>query len=409
MKSKFTCISIMVFGVILFGMPAIYAADVQPEHADSAYPAAMEDHIAALEEIAANRDAVIEELVQKWFMDIPDWEAEFKSLLNLANDSKLLAILNAENYAEVQAVLSGGTPDFYSADSMADPFALGDSDNDFVYTAVKPCRIVDTRIAGGKISSGGSRGFYVYGSGSHMSPQGGNSAGCTSPKGEPRAVHINIVAVESADSGWLTVWPYGASKPLAGVLNYSPGKTDPISNAFTVKTGYALARDISVYAHKTTHVVADVMGYYYHGEPIKIVAAASTGTQAGGVTVTDSYTTLVSKAVYIPANGRIILMGEASWHNSGSKYLQCQFLEYAPLGLQVDSWFWDAGDDDSVGEHHQTRFFYKTVSSGAKTYSLRCRRINGIARAYFRNLTIQFIREGLKTPIGITNGSTAID
>ena len=93
-----------------------------------------------------------------------------------------------------------------------------------------------------------------------MSAQGGNSAGCTSPRGEPRAVHMNIVAVNSVDSGFLTVWPYGTSKPLAGVLNYYPGRTDPISNAFTVKTGFALARDINVYAHKSTHVVSDVMG-----------------------------------------------------------------------------------------------------------------------------------------------------
>ena len=335
-----------------------------------------------------------------WFMGIPDWEAEFKSLLNLANDSKLLAILNAENYAEVQAILSGGTPALYSADSMADPFTLGDGDKDFVYTPVKPCHIVDTRIAGGKISSGGSRGFYVHGSGGQLTSQGGNSAGCTSLRGEPRAVHINIVAVESADSGWLTVWPYGASKPLAGVLNYSPGRTDPISNAFTVKTGYALARDISVYAYKTTHVVADVMGYYYPGEPQKIVAAASSGTQASGISVAGSNTTLVSKSVTIPTGGRIILMGEASWKNYGSHYLQCQFVEYPKIGpiggLVVDEWFWDAGDDDSFFDQHQTRFFLKTVGSGIKTYSLRCLRYSVTnARAYYRNLTIQFIQNGM--------------
>jgi len=263
MKSKFTWFGIMVFGATLLGMPAVYAADVQPEPADSAYQEAMDDHIAGLEEIAANREAVIEELVQMWFMDIPGWETEFRSLLNVANDSKLLAILNAESYAEAQAILGGGTPAFYSADSMADPFALGDTDKDFVYTPVKPCRIVDTREVGGKIPSGGSRGFYVYGSGAQMSAQGGNPAGCTSPRGEPRAVHMNIVAVNSEASGFLTVWPIGTSRPLAGILNYFPGSTDPVSNAFTVKTTFAMGLDIGVYAHKTTHVVADVMGYYH--------------------------------------------------------------------------------------------------------------------------------------------------
>ena len=260
MKSKFAWFSIMVFGVILFGRPAVYAKDVQLELADSA---CQEDHVADLEEIAANREAVIEELVQMWFMDIPGWEAEFRSLLNLANDRKLQAILNAKSYAEVQAILGGGTPDFYSADSMVDPFELGDPDKDFVYTPVKPCRIVDTRRAGGKILSGFSRGYYVHGSGAQMSAQGGNAAGCTSPRGEPRAVHMDIVAVNSEGSGFLTVWPIGTSRPNASILNYFPGRSDPIANAFTVKTSFAVGLDIGVYAYKATHVVADVMGYYY--------------------------------------------------------------------------------------------------------------------------------------------------
>ena len=37
MKSKFAWFSIVVFGVILFGMPAVYAADVQPEPVDSVF------------------------------------------------------------------------------------------------------------------------------------------------------------------------------------------------------------------------------------------------------------------------------------------------------------------------------------------------------------------------------------
>ena len=200
MKSKFAWFSIMVFGVILFGMPAVYAEDLKPEYdpADEAYEQNMGDQSF---DLGAN-----------------------------------------------------------------DIFEFGDTDKDFVYTPVKPCRIVDTRIAGGKIPSGGSRAFYVYGSGAQMSAQGGNPAGCTSPRGEPRAVHMNIVAVNSVASGCLTVWPTGTGRPLAGVLNYFPGRTDPVSNAFTVKTGFAMGRDINVYAHKTTHVVADVMGYYYEPE-----------------------------------------------------------------------------------------------------------------------------------------------
>jgi hypothetical protein len=207
MKSKFAWFIIVVFGVILFGMPAVYAAD---------------------------------------------------------------GAVDEEYYED----------DDYDADSSDPIYSLGDTDKDLVYTPVKPCRIVDTRKAGGKISSGDSRAFYVYGGGAQMIGQGGNPAGCKAPSGEPRAVHINIVAVNSVASGWLTVWPTGTGMPLAGVLNYYPGRTDPISNAFTVKIGAGMARDINVYAHKSTHVVSDVMGYYYEPEATQLSVQQYKGSKS---------------------------------------------------------------------------------------------------------------------------------
>jgi hypothetical protein len=382
-------------------MTAVYAADVQPEPANLAYQEEMDENLAELEEIAANREAVIEELVQMWFMEIPDWEAEFRSLLNLANDSKLLAILNAKSYTEIQAILGGGTPNFYSADSMADPFSLGDHDKDFVYTPVKPCRIVDTREAGGKITSGSSRGFYVYGTGIQMSAQGGNSAGCSSPRGEPRAVHINIVAVNSVASGWLTVWPYGASKPLAGVLNYYPNRTDPVSNAFTVKTGYAMARDINVYAHKTTHVVADVMGYYYDvdEDEFKVRTAAKMCGRSPNLVTGSSCTNSNCNqlSINVPGPGKIFvdakLVIELFSHTQGTGDYVEVFIASTPTecyssfpdaflamswGVPANTASWGDGlyFDDMEQPISLNRVFTVT-GSGTKTYYLNTQRFSG--------------------------------
>jgi hypothetical protein len=168
--------------------------------------------------------------------------------------------------------------DNFDSDSSDDIFALGSTTKDFVFTPVKPCRIIDTRNAGGPIASGSTRSFYVRGA--NLSSQGGNAAGCDSPVGEPLAVVMNIVAVNSTVPGWLTVWPYGETRPLAGILNYNPtDKTDPISNAFTVKTSGA-GLDISVYAHGQTHVVADVMGYFSAPEAtaLQISVVQNTGS-----------------------------------------------------------------------------------------------------------------------------------
>ena len=77
-----------------------------------------------------------------------------------------------------------------------------------------------------------------------MGGQGGKPDGCTAPRGEPQAVHMNTVAVNSIENGYLAVWPTGTARPFAGVINYALGKTDPISNAYTAKTGLGMAQDI---------------------------------------------------------------------------------------------------------------------------------------------------------------------
>ena len=41
--------------------------------------------------------------------------------------------------------------------------SLGDSSKDLVYTKVAPCRVADTRVAGGILGTGASRSFYVAG------------------------------------------------------------------------------------------------------------------------------------------------------------------------------------------------------------------------------------------------------
>ncbi len=127
--------------------------------------------------------------------------------------------------------------------------------------------------------------------------------------------------------------------------------------------------------------------------PESITAAASSGTISDGIDVGTTYTTLVSKDVSIPAAGRIIIMGEASWRNSDSSFLGCRFLEDSE---ELDSWRWEAGDNDGLIDQHQSRFYLETVSPGVKTYSLECYRDGGrLATAFDSNLIVQFIREDM--------------
>jgi hypothetical protein len=100
---------------------------------------------------------------------------------------------------------------------------------DSVFTAIAPCRIVDTRIAGagGPLAAGETRSFNVVGS-TLNSPnfQGATLSDCGIPgfsAGSPQvqAVVMNFVAVGAAGPGDLVAWPSDQTEPLASVINYA--------------------------------------------------------------------------------------------------------------------------------------------------------------------------------------------
>jgi hypothetical protein len=128
---------------------------------------------------------------------------------------------------------------------------------------VNPCRIVDTRNSGGIINARSQRNFNVYGSGGTISAQGGNSAGCPSPLGEPLAAHINMVAVAPTGKGNLQAFPKGAGSRTGLSINYNTIDTN-LANAGTVKTSFGTGADITVTSNgASAHTVIDVLGYYY--------------------------------------------------------------------------------------------------------------------------------------------------
>jgi len=147
--------------------------------------------------------------------------------------------------------------------------SAGPNDEDLVFTPVKPCRIYDSRktcSSCGVFNPGNSREFYVYGT-SDIVNQGGNPAGCSSPQGEPAAVHINVTAVPQSNKGFFVVFPANVAAPTASLVNYDSAVQN-IANAATIKCYFnaaAGAREIEVKngPNGISHLVIDVMGYYY--------------------------------------------------------------------------------------------------------------------------------------------------
>ena len=133
-----------------------------------------------------------------------------------------------------------------------------------LYTAVTPCKIVDTRdTSGGIIGAFTARNFHVFGSAGTISAQGGNAAGCPSPAGEPRAAHINMIAVNPTAKSNLQAFPLGAG-PGAGLsVNHNTIDTN-LANAGTVETITGAGPDITVTSRfASAHAVISVLGYQY--------------------------------------------------------------------------------------------------------------------------------------------------
>ena len=137
---------------------------------------------------------------------------------------------------------------------------IGSLSSDLVYTPLTPCRIVDTRVAGGTIPALATRGFKAWGA--SFAAQGGSATPCGIPQNtNVAALDLNVVVVGTGADGYITLFPFGVAQPTASTLNYLAGAV--LANGAAVKVSQAsLANDWNVYTSAATHFVADVTGYY---------------------------------------------------------------------------------------------------------------------------------------------------
>ena len=108
-----------------------------------------------------------------------------------------------------------------------------------------PCRLADTRSAGGIIDAGGTREFAV------------RTLGCGVPA-TAVAYSLNATAVPPAALGFLTLWPTGQAQPLVSTLNALTGAIT--ANAAIVPGGTNGA--ISAFMSSASHLVLDINGYF---------------------------------------------------------------------------------------------------------------------------------------------------
>jgi hypothetical protein len=148
--------------------------------------------------------------------------------------------------------------------------------NGLQFSAVTPCRLLDTRQTGNPLEGGVAQNFAI--------PQLGN---CNIPS-TATAYSLNVTVVPRGYLGYLTIWPAGLAQPNISTMNSLDGRIK--ANAAIVPAGTSDA--ISVFASNTTDLVLDIDGYFepasgqtlqfYPLKPCRVLDTRSSNGDLGG-------------------------------------------------------------------------------------------------------------------------------
>lgn len=251
----------------------------------AAGPAREDDGLSPVE-----RGALARDFVRKWghyvgeVYDIPvdAWARRMIPTFVAADPQNLRAALSRKTFEGALAQING-TGHRLSDDRVVNQFlrersargidakaaaraggkALGSTTGDLVYTAVTPCRIADTRIAGGKIAANSSRNFIgvAISAGTGFAFQGGSSTDCGVAAVGASAIAVNVTAVSPSIAGYATVYKSGDARPLAASVNYTSGAI--VNNTVVVGIPNPLAlTDFTIYSFAQSDYVVDIVGYF---------------------------------------------------------------------------------------------------------------------------------------------------
>jgi hypothetical protein len=199
-------------------------------------------------------------------------ERDAASIVDKLSDEQVEALLAGEEAAEVLAPRSPQRATAAVTDEPLQPVtaaAVGDPASDLLFVPVTPCRVIDTRVGGGKFNVNEVRDYRIAGTAGFLA-QGGKDGGCGIPLGGATplaaAVMVNLFAVNPEGSGDFRAWAFGTTMPLAAAITYDNlGPFFSIANGLIVPISgvSTLAADLSIKAEfNRTHFAADVTGYF---------------------------------------------------------------------------------------------------------------------------------------------------
>lgn len=152
------------------------------------------------------------------------------------------------------------------------------------YIPVTPARLLDTRASGLTVD-GTAQKLGVVAGGSTLKLQIRTRGGVP---GATVSVAINLTAANASALGYATVWPCSQAKPLASNLNFIAGVPKANMVIARITTTGGDTGKICISPSVTTHLIADVMGYYrFAGAFTALAPARLFDSRANGATVDD--------------------------------------------------------------------------------------------------------------------------
>ncbi|MFI6937378.1 protease pro-enzyme activation domain-containing protein [Streptomyces sp. NPDC050287] len=180
------------------------------------------------------------------------------------------------------------------------------------YTALKPARLLDTRSKVGIPTTTKITNAVVS---LKVRGHGGVPTGASS-------VVLNLTATQTVGSGYLEAYPEGATRPTASNVNWAATGTT-IPNLVVVPIGSD--GNVSLYVHGTSHVIADVSGYFstsgsaFHTvTPLRLLDTRTTTALGAGKTLALQ----ISGRDGIPSTGvKAVVLTVTVTGTTGSGYL----------------------------------------------------------------------------------------
>jgi hypothetical protein len=145
-----------------------------------------------------------------------------------------------------------------------------------IYTSMQPCRLFDTRVAGGALVANTDRQLNAVGvaSAGSLSSQGGNPSGCPIPGYDAfslpqvQAIVVNLAVITPAGTGVLQAWPSDQTKPDSSVMNFTAAEVVLANGVVLPVRQDTQGMDITLVSNVATQALGDVVGYFTDSTPV---------------------------------------------------------------------------------------------------------------------------------------------